>query len=181
MDALRAVPVIIAGEWKPVSYVGKLMWEGTATAEEQITALALARGSDGVTTWSRAARGPSAVLRLQLRVEPDETSDCRSVARILMAIQPDGELSGNGRAWLDIRVVLSSDAPFVLSLEHAITGSEFWMAQVRTAGQLKLGALFVCETDTKAARIQLWHLRSNISAGNDPLTKALNYARHGTF
>lgn len=181
MDGLRAVPVVIAGEWKPVSFVGRLLWEGTATADEPITAVALARDSAGTTTWCRAGRGQTGIMNFQLRVESDQSSDSRSAARVALGIWPYGQSSGNGTALLQMRANLTSDAPFFLSLDHAATGTEFWIAKVRETGGLKPGALFVCEADTRSTRNHLWHLRRGKAAQNDRLTDAFGYGRKGLF
>ena len=58
MSDYRPIAVSLAGDWQPVAYVGRVLWEGTATADEPITALVLGRDSKTI-HWSRAGRSDS--------------------------------------------------------------------------------------------------------------------------
>jgi hypothetical protein len=176
--SLKAIPVSIVGEWKPVAFVGHTLWEGSASADEPITALALGRDDTGI-HWARAGRPKASSLRLQLKVVPDGQTSSRYGVRIYLSVQPEGRTYSTGAAFLQTRVSLTSTAPFVFSLDHATTGVETWFARAWSEADIRFGALFVCEADTRSARNHLWHLRPGLAAGREELTGALNYGRQG--
>jgi hypothetical protein len=174
----RRIAVTIAGDWQPVAYVGRALWEGTATANEPITALAL--GRDGqFTYWSRAGRGDSNILGLKLAVFPDERSESRYDVRMHLGISPPGRTDSTGLASLDINLRLSSTAPFMFSLAHHYSNEPAWFARPWVADdKYDLGALFVPVAETRSARNHLWHLRDGVVAP-DGFAEALAYGRSG--
>ncbi len=134
MEPLTALPIAIEGEWRPVSQVGSLLWEGTATAEEPITALALAEGPDGKILWGRGVRGKTRALPVSFRVFPLNEKPAVSVFAL--------NVGGGG---VTLSATLTSASPFQFSLLHAQTGTPAWLARIRTAGKVRLGSLFVAE------------------------------------
>jgi hypothetical protein len=165
----RRIPVSIAGEWQPVAYVGRLRWEGVATADEPITALVLGRGPQTV-DWSRSERGSNREMKIVLAVFPDDNSDNRYDVRVHLNIGSNG---------LALSLKLSSTAPFMFSLNNHVTSEPAWFARPWTAGdRFDLGALFIATADTRSARNHLWHLREGITAP-DGFAEAASYGRAG--
>lgn len=174
----RPIAVAITGDWQPVAYVGRALWEGTATAEEPITALALGRDSKSI-HWSRTGRGDATVLRLKLAVFPDDRSESRYDVRMHFAISlPDRQYS-DGSAVLDLQLRLSSTAPFMFSFDHHQTGAPAWFARPWTADdRFDFGALFIPVAQTRSARNHIWHLRDGVVVP-DGFAEALAYGRSG--
>ena len=170
MELLTAVPIAIEGEWKAVSQVGSLLWEGVATADEPITALALAEDAAGSVLWGRAQRGKAQVLPVSFRVSPLDGYPGASVFSVHI---------GGGAATTS--ATLTSAAPFQFSLTGAQSGTTAWLARIRTVGKVRLGALFVAEVDTRSARNHLWHLTAGKCAVTAELTAALSYGSRGRF
>ena len=179
MTALRRIPVQLRGDWQPVGYVGRVDWHGTAVADEPLTALALCR-SPTATQWARAGRSGATKLAVKLSVRPTG-SDSRHDVAIGLAIQPVGRGDSSGEARLQTLLRLSSTAPFMFSLDHCATGEETWFARVWSDEEVRLGAFFVAESDTRSARNHLWHLRKGLNGPNERLTEALAYGRTGEF
>ncbi len=178
MTALRQIPVRMAGDWQPVAYVGH-EWQGTATADEPITALALIR-TESETQWSRVGHAGTGELSLKLSLRPG-VQETRHYVYIWLTVQPSGVLGGSGMAHLQARARLTSTAPFLFALDHITTGVASWFAHPSAAEDVRLGALFVAEADTRSARNKLWHLRKGIVGPDETLTAALAYGRTGKF
>lgn len=168
MAELRRVPVTISGDWKPVAHVGHVRWEGTATADEPITALALGRDRD-IIQWARAGREESNTLSIALAVFPVDTSDNRCDVHMRLSV---------GSSGLQATLRLSTTAPFMFSLNHHVTGAPAWFARPHTKDRFDFGALFITTADTRSARNHLWHLREGVSAP-DIFAEALGYGRTG--
>lgn len=172
---LRQLALHIVGDWQPVAYVGRLEWHGIARAEEPITALALLRDAKGI-TWARAGRGGANELDLRLSVQPGP-SEARADVAMFLTIQPRDVPQGDGVAHVHTQVRLTATAPFMFSLNHWTTGVPAWFAQLWTEGDVRFGALFVAEAETRSARNHLWHLAEGIEASTSQFTEALNYGR----
>jgi len=158
---LKRGPIGISGDWQPVAFVGHLDWTGTVSGDEPITALALARDVGG-THWSRAGRTGSSSLIVRLRVRPVDSVDDRHEVEIGLTVQPAGPKDGSGMAlWTSI-CRLTSTAPFSFSLNHHHTGNVTWFADAQVDTGMRLGAKFVCETDTRSARNHVWHLHQGV-------------------
>lgn len=178
MEVLRRIPVAIEGAWQPISYVGRARWEGTATADEPITALALGRDHQHI-YWARAGRPVGNALKLVLSVLPNEGSDSRYDVHLHFTVQPPEHSDSSGAAGLDLTLRLSSTAPFVFSLGDRVTGDPAWFARPWTADdRFDFGALFVARADTRSARNHLWHLKESVVAPDD-FAEALAYGRNG--
>ena len=179
MTALRQIPVRVAGDWQPVAYVGHVEWHGTATADEPITALALIR-TESETQWSRVGHAGTGELSIKLSVRPG-VQETRHDVYIWLTVQPSGVPSGSGMAHVQAHVRLASASPFMFALDHITTGVTSWFARPWAAEDVRLGALFIAEADTRSARNNLWHLRKGIVGPDEPLTAALAYGRTGKF
>jgi hypothetical protein len=179
MTALRQIPVRMAGDWLPVADAGPLDWHGTATADEPITALALIR-TESETHWSRVGHAGAAELSIKLSVRPGVRAT-RDDVYIWLTVLPTSVLGGSGIAHVQAHVPFASAAPFMFSLDDITTGVASWFARPWVAKDVRLGALFVAEADTRSARNHLWHLRKGIVGPDEPLTAALAYGRSGTF
>lgn len=145
---------------------------GEASAEVAITALALAQENDGTIHWTRAARQNSSTMTVEFRVSP--ASDWVTSLASILTLRID-------EAHVSTSAALTSTAPFQFSLDYAQTGSARWLAKVRAAGRTRLGAFFVAQDDTRAARNHIWHLRKDRSSTSERFTAALNFGRTGHF
>jgi hypothetical protein len=174
---MRRIPVRIEGAWQPVAYVGQARWEGVATADEPITALALLRDDAG-TRYARSGRTGASTLRLQLALFPADHSDSRYDVRLHFSIQPPGPGDSSGEASIQGIIRLTSTAPVIFALDHHVTGDPAWFARTWTAERIDLGALFVATADTRSARNHLWHLRHDVPAPTD-FAAALAHGRTG--
>jgi hypothetical protein len=176
---MRNIPVHIEGAWRPVAYVGHVLWEGVATAEEPITALALGRDPSTL-SFARAGRSDTLALHLRLAVSPDEPSESRHHVRVHLSIGPQGSSDGSGTAILSLSLRLTSAAPFMFSLNHHRAGAPAWFARAWSAERTEFGALFVAVADTRSARNRLWHLRDGVEAP-DLFAAALARGRSGSI
>ncbi len=176
MAELRKIPVRIEGGWQPVAYVGQLHWRGVAAASEPITALALLRTGQGI-SWSRAGRGSSTTLAIDIKVEPRSDAQ-RLDVQIWMTIRPDAAPQRAGQANIWLRPRLTSGAPLMFSLDRHRTGEPGWLAEVWSAEKERLGVLLVAEADTRSKRAGLWRLRDGVVAF-DGWEAALNLRRSG--
>jgi hypothetical protein len=177
---MKQIPVRIEGEWQPVAYVGRACWEGLATADEPITALALCR-TPSLVRFARAGRSDAVALRVRLSVSPDEPSESRYDVVVHLSVQPPGRTDGTGMALVHAPLRLSSTAPFMFSMDHHQTGAPAWFARAHAAERTDFGALFVASSDTRSARNHLWHLRPGIEGPDEPLTAALAHGRAGEY
>ena len=165
--ALR-IPVVISGSWSTPS---KSLWEGVATANEPIVAVAFLRCQKQI-DWGCSWRSNEPAIATRVSVSGHANS---AFVQVVFSIK------GGGSRWTSTlpSPTYRPEIPATASVE---TGTVALLARIEGDPIIDLLGLFLAKSDTIGGRNHIWHIRSCFHGDLSPLLKEpLTHGRSGKF
>ena len=168
VPGLARMPVAISGSWYSPS---RRLWEGRATAEQPIVAVAFVRCEQHV-EWGLSWRFDEPDLKTAVSFSGHEDG---AFVQVVFGI------SGGGARWTST-LPSHTYRPAIPAAATVETGTVSLLARIGGTPAIDLMGLFIAKGDTKGGRKHIWHIRTCFRDTLPPLLRRpLTYGRSGFF